>query len=163
MKRKIQLIFTLLSIFYTTTVLSQANADNFISINSIASSFATISSPTQVTTPQTKTAALILTMEARNTNARIFVQGSTSSPIPISKLAVKLNAIGGSGAANVSGQVFTAVYLTGATQQLFSISKTNNANKPITATYDLVLDAIGWSVQGGSSYSFSLTFTMTQP
>jgi hypothetical protein len=163
MKRKIQFIFTLLSIFYTTSLFSQANVDNYISINVTSSSFTAITTAAQVTTQQTKTSAFILTMEARNTNARIFVQGSTTSPIPISKLAVKLNALAGSGSSSVTGQSFTAMYLTGATQQLFSITKTNNANKAITATYDLVLDAIGWSVQGGSSYSFSLTFTMTQP
>jgi len=162
MKRKIQFIFTLLSIFYTIRSSAQ-NADNYISINTTTSTLTAITTPAQVTAQQTKTSAFILTMEARNTNARIFVQGSTTSPIPISKLAVKLNALGGTGSANVTGSSLTAMYLTGATQQLFGITKTNNANKPVTATYDLILDAIGWSVQGGSTYTFSLTFTMTQP
>lgn len=162
MKRKIQFIFTLLSIFYTINCYSQ-NQDNYISVNASTSSFTAITTAAQVIAQQTKTAALILTIEARNTNARVFVQGTTSSPIPISKLAVKLNTLAGAGASYVPDEVFTAMYLTGATQQLFSVSKTGNANRPVTATYDLVLDAIGWTVQGGSTYSFSLTFTMTQP
>lgn len=163
MKRKIQLIFTLLSIFYTNYASSQtANADNFVSINITSSSFVGITSPTQLTSQQTKTSAFILTMESRNYTGKISVQASTTSPIPLSKLGLKLNSVGGSSPTSVIGESFTTVFMTGSQQQLFTLAKTNKANATMTATYDLVLDPIGWFIPSGS-YSFSLYFLMTQP
>jgi hypothetical protein len=139
------------------TICACGRTQNTISIAPTSSTFTALSTPVSLTTRQTKSSAFSLTITPKNNPCLVNVTGSTTSPIPISKLVLKLNTVT-TGSGNLNSSNVNEIPLSSTAVQILNTQK-KNAN--IVASYNLYLDPIGWSIPGNANYSFTVTITLS--
>lgn len=157
--KAIRLLGNTLVMLCCITATHGQNKNNNITLTANNTSFS-LTNVSAIETQQVRTNAFQIeaTSKASNTfSIRARVSSSTSStgtPLPASMLALRLNSVSPTVAANVN-----TITLSTTDQLLQQLTTTNS---PITYNYDLLAGPVGYSFAPGN-YNLTILFTMTQP
>jgi hypothetical protein len=157
--KAIRLLGNTLVMLCCITPVNGQNKNNNITLTANNTSFS-LTNVSAIETQQVRTNAFQIeaTSKASNTfSIRARVSSSTSStgtPLPASMLALRLNSVSPTVAANVN-----TITLSTTDQLLQQLTTTNS---PITYNYDLLAGPVGYSFAPGN-YNLTILFTMTQP
>ena len=153
----------LLLICISTT--SAQNNKNYLQVTGVSTGF-NLTSTATLEAQQTNSNAFQVVVASKGSStfsmyARVSSSTtSTSTPMPASMLAVKLNSTVPAVTANAN--TITLSTSDQLLQQLTETSQFWNNNATITFNYDLLAGPVGYNYAPGS-YTFTLLFTMTQP
>jgi hypothetical protein len=151
----------LLMICLAAGAVNAQNSTNFLSVTPYNPITKTFTTTTEIETDQSFAYAYIVQTTAKTTNCRVYAKissytgpaGYVPSSYPISLHYVGTNS---STASNINT---TFLQLTGTDQMLFQETKHNSQN---SFYYDGIFKATNYALKAGS-YTYTLTFTMTQP
>jgi uncharacterized transporter YbjL len=147
------------------STVSAQNNKNYLQVTGASTGF-NLTSTATLEAQQTNSNAFQVVVASKGSNtfsmyAKVSSSTtSTSTPMPASMLAVKLNSMSPTLTAN-----FNAISLSTNDQLIQQITTSNqfwNNNNTITFNYDLLAGPVGYNYAPGS-YTFTLLFTMTQP
>jgi len=137
------------------------SSTNQITLNKLTPWNFSLSTPAQLENDQTISGAFSLVVKTKSKGCSVYANiNSWSYPsgftLPSSPLEIHYTSTNSPSAYNIAT---SPIALTSSNQLLFNQNKTGSA---YTFYYDMILPAVGYDWYPGN-YSFTITFTMTQP
>lgn len=156
------ILFLIVFLYLHPAISFAQNSTNFIQYSQNTAITFALNTPTLLENTQTISNAFCLHLESASNTSHIYVKAtaSTTTTTPMATTLMALNYNSTTAPSAQYSSLNTAdIPLTGTNQLLFIKAKNSTA---YNFCYDAIIYAVGYTYLPGT-YTFSLTFTMTQP